>query len=127
MDCSCIYVIHRCIAIAPWFATWFTSDQNAIDMVVTALRIDAFAQPALAIGLVLAGALQGAGDTKSPMYSTAIGMWVIRIIGVYILGIQLDMGIAGVWLSIAIDLYVRAIFLLYSFKKKTTAFNYRTS
>jgi putative MATE family efflux protein len=113
--------------LAPWFATWFTSDQNAIDMVVTALRIDAFAQPALAIGLVLAGALQGAGDTKSPMYSTAIGMWVIRIIGVYILGIQLDMGIAGVWLSIAIDLYVRAIFLFYRFKKKTTAFNYRTS
>ncbi|MDA6963069.1 MATE family efflux transporter, partial [Escherichia coli] len=70
--------------LSPWFATWFTADQEAIDMVVTALRIDAFAQPALAIGLVLAGALQGVGDTKSPMYSTAIGMWVIRILGVYI-------------------------------------------
>jgi putative MATE family efflux protein len=112
--------------LSPWFATWFTTDKNAVDMVVTALRIDAFAQPALAIGLVLAGALQGAGDTKSPMYSTAIGMWVIRIIGVYILGIHLDMGIAGVWLSIAIDLYVRAIFLLYRFKKETTVEKYRT-
>jgi putative MATE family efflux protein len=112
--------------LSPWFATWFTTDKNAVDMVVTALRIDAFAQPALAIGLVLAGALQGAGDTKSPMYSTAIGMWVIRIIGVYILGIQLDMGIAGVWLSIAIDLYVRAIYLLYRFKKETTVEKYRT-
>lgn len=105
--------------LSPWFATWFTADQEAIDMVVTALRIDAFAQPALAIGLVLAGALQGAGDTKSPMYSTAIGMWVIRILGVYILGIYLEMGIAGVWLSIAVDLYVRAIYLFYRFKKET--------
>lgn len=104
--------------LSPWFASWFTSDKAAIGMVVTALRIDAFAQPALAIGLVLAGALQGAGDTKSPMYSTAIGMWVIRLIGVYILGIQLEMGIAGVWLSIAFDLYVRAIYLLYKFKAK---------
>lgn len=104
--------------LSPWFATWFTADQEAIDMVVTALRIDAFAQPALAIGLVLAGALQGVGDTKSPMYSTAIGMWVIRILGVYILGIYLEMGIAGVWLSIAVDLYVRAIYLFYKFKKK---------
>lgn len=103
--------------LSPWFATWFTTEQNAIDMVVTALRIDAFAQPALAIGLVLAGALQGAGDTKSPMYSTAIGMWFIRVIGVYILGIQLGMGISGVWISIAIDLYVRAIFLFFRFKK----------
>ncbi|WP_157037682.1 MATE family efflux transporter [Ornithinibacillus californiensis] len=101
---------------SPWMATWFTDDQIAVDMVVTALRIDAFAQPALAVGLIVAGALQGMGDTKSPMYSTAIGMWVIRIVGVYILGIQLDMGIAGIWLSIAIDLVVRAMFLLYRFK-----------
>ena len=105
--------------LSPWIATWFTTDKNAVNMVVTALRIDAFAQPALAIGLVLAGALQGAGDTKSPMYSTAIGMWVIRVVGVYVLGIHLGMGIAGVWLSIAIDLYVRALFLLYRFRKNS--------
>lgn len=105
--------------LSPWFATWFTNDKNAINMVVTALRIDAFAQPALAFGLVLAGALQGAGDTKSPMYSTAIGMWVIRVLGLYILGIHFGMGIAGVWLSIAIDLYVRAIFLLFRFKNNS--------
>lgn len=103
---------------SPWFVTWFTTDKNVIDMVTTALRIDAFAQPALAIGLVLAGALQGAGDTKSPMYSTAVGMWVIRVIGVYILGIQMGTGIAGVWLSILIDLFVRAGYLLLRFKKK---------
>jgi putative MATE family efflux protein len=103
---------------SPWFATWFTSDKSAIDMVVTALRIDAFAQPALAVGLVLAGALQGAGDTISPMYSTAIGMWMIRVVGVYILGIQFHMGIAGVWLSIAIDLFVRALFLFIRFRAR---------
>lgn len=105
---------------SPWFATWFTTDESAIDMVVTALRISAFAQPALAFGLVLAGALQGSGDTKSPMYSTAIGMWVIRVIGVYIFGIHFDMGIAGIWISIAIDLYVRAIYLFYRFKIRTS-------
>jgi Na+-driven multidrug efflux pump len=72
---------------APWLATWFTNDASAIQMVTVALRIDAFAQPALAIGLVITGALQAAGDTKSPMYSTAIGMWLIRIVGIYVLGI----------------------------------------
>jgi putative MATE family efflux protein len=106
---------------SPWFATWFTSDSHVISNVVTALRIDAFAQPALAISLVLAGALQGAGDTKSPMYITAIGMWLIRVIGVYILSIQFKMGIAGVWLSIAVDLWIRAIFLYFQFRKKVGA------
>jgi putative MATE family efflux protein len=103
---------------SPYFATWFTSDHSVIEMVSTALKIDAFAQPFLAVGLVLAGALQGAGDTKSPMYSTAIGMWVIRVVGVYVLGIQFGMGIAGVWLSIAIDLFVRAVYLFYRFRKQ---------
>jgi putative MATE family efflux protein len=113
--------------LSPWFAVWFTTDKNAIDMVVTALRIDAFAQPALAIGLVLAGALQGAGDTKSPMYSTAIGMWVIRVLGVYFLGIHFGMGIAGVWLSIAIDLYVRAVYLLVRFRTNSKTNNKKVS
>lgn len=102
--------------LSPWLATWFTAQPDVIGMVVTALRIDAFAQPALAVGLVLAGALQGAGDTKSPMYSTAVGMWLIRVIGVYLLGIHLQMGIAGIWLSIAIDLAIRAVYLYWRFR-----------
>lgn len=101
---------------APWMAGWFTTDQEAIQMVTIALKIDAFAQPALAVGLVLAGALQGAGDTKSPMYSTAIGMWLIRIIGIYLFGIYFEMGIAGIWIAITIDLFVRAIFLTWRYR-----------
>lgn len=58
---------------------------------------------------------------KSPMYSTAIGMWVIRIMGAgHPIGDGNRMGIAGVWLSIAIDLYLRAIYLFYRFKKRST-------
>lgn len=102
---------------SPLAATWFTDLPDVIHMVTTALRIDAFAQPFLAVGLVIAAALQGAGDTKSPMYSTAIGMWLIRVLGVYVLCIQFGMEIAGVWLSIAIDLFIRAVFLLFRFKR----------
>jgi Na+-driven multidrug efflux pump len=101
---------------APWLATWFTNDASAIQMVTVALRIDAFAQPALAIGLVITGALQAAGDTKSPMYSTAIGMWLIRIVGIYVLGIYFEMGIAGIWLAIALDIFIRAIFLSFRYR-----------
>ncbi|MBL0385561.1 MATE family efflux transporter [Tumebacillus sp. ITR2] len=104
--------------LTPWFAQWFTSDRDVIELVTTALRIDAFGQPALAVSLILAGALQGAGDTKSPMYSTLVGMWAIRIIGVYILGIHMQMGIAGVWLSIVIDLLIRAVYLYLRMKKR---------
>lgn len=104
---------------APWFATWFTGDTEAIAKIVTALRIDAFNQPALAVGLILAGSLQGLGDTKSPLYSTAVGMWGVRVVGVYLLSIVWNMDIAGVWISIGIDLFIRAIFLSFKFYNRT--------
>ena len=103
--------------LSPLFASWFTDEHEAIRSIVTALRIDAFAQPAVAISIIIAGALQGAGDTKSPMYSTAVGMWLLRVLGVYILGVQMNLGIAGVWLAITIDLYCRSIYLYFRFKK----------
>ena len=37
-------------------------------------------------------------------------MWVIRIVGVIVLGNSLNLGIAGVWLAIGIDLYTRSAF-----------------
>jgi putative MATE family efflux protein len=106
--------------LCPWMATWFTDEPTVISQIVTALRIDAFAQPAVAMSFVLAGALQGAGDTKTPMYTTAVGMWGLRIVGVYVLGITLNMGIAGVWLALLIDLYVRSLFLYIRFRKTTS-------
>ncbi|MGK9250271.1 MATE family efflux transporter [Paenibacillus humicus] len=113
--------------LSPLAAGWFTNDKNVIGMVTTALRIDAFAQPFLGIGLVITGALQGAGDTKGPMYSTAIGMWFVRVIGVYILCYYLKMGISGVWLSIAIDIFVRSVYLLLRFKRNLQAGPQRAS
>lgn len=104
---------------SPWFATWFTNDSKAIEKIIIALRIDAFAQIPLAISLISAGALQGSGDTKSPLYSTAIGMWGIRVLGIYILGIRMGMDIAGVWLSILIDLTIRSIFLTVRLRSRT--------
>ena len=100
---------------APFFASLFTSDQEALRQIVIALRIDAFAQPGLAISLITTGALQGMGDTRSPLYSTAFGMWGIRVVGMIVLSKYLGLGIVGIWLSIAIDLYLRSLFLVYKF------------
>lgn len=107
----------------PYIAPWFTTDAEAIKQIVIALRIDAFNQPGLAISLILAGVLQGMGDTKTPLYSTAFGMWVTRILGVILLGNTLDLGIAGVWLAIGMDLYVRSLFLIYRFRRNIQILN----
>ena len=77
--------------------------QEIIDAGVAALRVIAFAQPFQAIGFVLAGALRGAGDTRWPMFSTGIAMWVFRIPLAYVLAITLDFGLAGVYLAMGLD------------------------
>lgn len=105
--------------LSPYLARIFTEDLVTISKIVTALRIEAFGQIPIAVSLIMAGALQGLGDTKTPFYSTTIGMWGFRVLGVYILGIKLGMDIAGVWLAILLDLTVRAVFLTYKFKEKT--------
>ncbi len=100
---------------APFLARLFTQDPTVIDLVVKVLRIIALFQPFLCVTLVLTAALQGAGDTKFPMYSTFIGIWGIRILGVYILGMKLGLGLTGVWLAYAADITIRGVILILRF------------
>lgn len=97
---------------APLIASLFTKDEVVILQVVKVLRIIAFFQPFLSITLVISSALQGAGDTKFPMYTSLIGIWGIRVLGVYILCMKLDYGLVGVWSAYAIDITVRGIILI---------------
>lgn len=102
---------------SPFLARLFTEDPIVSDLVVKVLRIIALFQPFLCITLVLTSALQGAGDTKFPMYSTFIGIWGIRILGVYILSMKLGLGLVGVWLAYAADITVRGIILMLRYMK----------
>jgi putative MATE family efflux protein len=80
-----------------------TDRQQIIDSGVAALRVIAFAQPFQAIGFVLAGALRGGGDTRFPMFSTGISMWIFRIPLAYFFAITIDFGLAGVYLAMGTD------------------------
>ncbi len=95
----------------------FTADKDVIHQISIALKVDAFIQPILAAVLVLTGIYQGGGNTKFPLYTTAIGIWLIRTLGVYVLGIQLNMGIAGIWIAIGLDNLFRCVWLWYKFEK----------
>jgi len=93
----------------------FTEDLEIIDLVARVLKILALVQPFTCITLVITSALQGAGDTKFPMYSTLVGIWGVRVLGVYILGLKLGYGLVGVWLAASIDLVLRGIVLMIRF------------
>ena len=97
-------------------STNFTTNSVVIGLITTVLAIDVFTQPATATVASLTATLQAGGDTKFPMYMTAIGIWAIRTVGVYLLGVYFGLGLIGVWIAIAVDNYFRAVFLLLRYR-----------
>ncbi|MGG6447394.1 MATE family efflux transporter [Pseudobacillus badius] len=97
--------------LGEWAGKFFTTDKTVIEEIGIALKISAVFQPFLAVVLILTGAYQGANNTKYPMYLTTVGMWVVRTGLVYLLAIQFNMGIAGVWIAIGVDIAFRAVVL----------------
>lgn len=102
--------------IGGWVGHFFTSDPQVIGQIRVALQIDAFIQPVLAVVLILTGVFNGGSNTKYPMYITTIGIWGLRTVFVYLLGITLGWGIAGIWIAIGLDNIFRAIFLWIRFR-----------
>ncbi|GAF11591.1 Na+-driven multidrug efflux pump [Bacillus sp. JCM 19046] len=94
-----------------WIGSFFSEDAAVVREIGIALKISALFQPFLAVLLILTGAYQGARNTKYPMYLTIVGMWLVRTVFVYVLAITLELGIAGVWIAIGIDIVFRAIVL----------------
>ncbi|ACS89580.1 MATE family efflux transporter [Thermococcus sibiricus] len=74
---------------------------------------------------VLSGSLRGAGDTKSPMYVTAISKLLFRIIPSYILGFGFSfwmihiegMGVVAAWLAMTLETFTTAAFFWFIFKR----------
>lgn len=102
---------------APQLARLFTKTIEVQDMVVSVLRLIAYFQPFAALTQIMTSALQGAGDTKFPMYTTLIGIWGVRVGIGYVLAVICGLGLIGVWYGYALDLTIRGILLTIRFLK----------
>ncbi|HEX2035118.1 MAG TPA: MATE family efflux transporter [Chloroflexota bacterium] len=87
------------LAAAPLFMRAFTDDPAIAGVGSDALRVLAFGQPQMALALVLAGSLRGAGDTRFPMVVTSISMWLIRLPVAWLFTTVLGWGLPGAYAS----------------------------
>ena len=87
------------LLFAPFFMRIFTDDAEIVENGALALRVLALGQAQMAIGMVLAGGLRGAGDTRYPMLVISASMWLVRIpvalVAVHLLG----WGLPGAYLA----------------------------
>jgi len=113
---ACMVVIGILLFIfAPQIVKIFTNTTQVQIMVISVLRLIALFQCFIAITQIFTSALQGAGDTKFPMYTTLFGIWGVRVGIGYFLGIIMNFGLFGVWIAYAIDITVRAFILIIRF------------
>ena len=97
----------------------FTGDPEVIKYGILYMKIVAFAQVPLAITMVVAGSLRGAGDTGFIMFATIAGMWFVRLPIAALLAVVVKTEIRLVWSVMIADWIVRMSLLLWRYRKES--------
>ena len=88
--------------------------EKAISLTASYLHIACYSEPFLALGMVLTGALQGAGETISPTITTIVSMIVIRLPLSYLM--LRWYGPVGAWVAMSLSTVVQGIMVVYIFR-----------
>ncbi|MGC8787203.1 MAG: MATE family efflux transporter [Anaerolineae bacterium] len=103
----------------PALASIFGSTPEVLALAGSAVRIGALEQLPIAVLMVIAGSLRGAGDTRTPMLATLLGTLFFRVPLVYLFAIVFRWGLNGVWLGTAVDWTARATLIYLLFRRGT--------
>lgn len=104
-------------AVPQHIMSLFTREAELRDLSAQALRVVSFCQPFLAVSMVLAGALRGAGATRSVLLITTFGIFLVRLPLTYFFLFVLKTGLIGAWWVMVIDLAFRSSLSYYVFRK----------
>lgn len=112
-------ILGTCMFLAAsFFAHLMSSDATTIGYATSYLRINALSEPMLAVGMVLSGALQGAGDTKITMWLSLLTQWLLRLPTAWLLAIYFHLGPLGAWIAMATSIYCLGILMAMRYQSK---------
>ena len=97
-----------------WF---FIQDEEVVKFAVIFVWIFAMAQPFMALEFSLGSTLRGAGDTRSPLVITIIGLLIIRVPIAFLL-YYLEMPVQWIFATLIIDYFVKGILLITRYRSK---------
>ena len=96
----------------------YTDNSGAITASLSVILFSLLGTP-MAVGTVIYTAVwQGLGNARLPFYATTIGMWLIRIVSGYLLGVTFGLGLPGVWAGTLLDNGFRWLFLKVLYDRK---------
>lgn len=99
--------------VSPFALQLYTLKGETFEIAETILGMECLAVALFhAYSFVLPTCLRAAGDAKYTMYVGVISMFAARVVGAYILGTVMGMGVIGTRLAMYIDWIVRIIFFV---------------
>jgi putative MATE family efflux protein len=95
----------------------FSEGEAIRAMGAQALLVGALAQPFMAITVVKADALRGAGDTRTVLAVAFCGAVVVRLTATWTFTHVIPLGLTGVWMGSGVDWLFRAAILTWLFRR----------
>ena len=89
----------------------FTENESIIQIAMTALLIDIFLEHGRATVLMFLFCLRSVGDVIVPVLIEIVCMWVFAVTCGYLFGIAMGLGLAGIWIGLALDESSRGVVL----------------
>lgn len=115
--CSVIAIILINVFSRP-IALLFTKDEGIISLLRTLLLISIYYETGRSFNLITISALKGSGDVKFPVLYGICSMWGIMVLGSYIFGLKLGLGLVAVWWSIGSDEFSRGMVMMLRWHSK---------
>jgi MATE family multidrug resistance protein len=111
--CFTALIFTLCNHLLPWI---YTSDKQVIHIAEQLLIVAAFFQLFDGTQVVGLGILRGMGDVNIPTIITFISYWILGLPIAWLIGIQLNLGVVGVWYGLVCGLMSASIMLFWRFQ-----------
>jgi putative MATE family efflux protein len=93
----------------------FTNLPDVMALAVKCIRIGAFEQPFIALSMIMAASLRGAGDTRGPFVVAVISNWLIRLPLIFMVVYVLHLEVTYVWVATLVQFVVESMLLTLRF------------
>jgi putative MATE family efflux protein len=99
----------------------FSADPEVVAIGRRTIPVLTVAQPFMAMGIVLAQSLRGAGRTRAALGVSVTGAIVVRITATWFFALACGFGLIGIWMGSTIDWMTRAVVLAVMHRNRRTA------
>lgn len=96
----------------------FTEDPDILRISTQIILLSILLETGRVFNIVLINSLRAAGDAQFPVYMGLISMVGISLPLGYVLAFHANMGLAGVWLAVAADEWIRGIVMFFRWRSK---------